>query len=123
MTVIKLDTDWIQGQLVWLSDRHENQFRNCCDGEVRFGPWSLLNRRIREGLTLKRGESVSGYLAFILGKVVPLSAGGKLSATLWCEDQFGRSYPYSLEFDNSQMISGAGDTYCQFVSAAQLNAT
>jgi hypothetical protein len=114
---IKLETDWIQGQLVWLSGQPEYQFRNCCGGEVRFGQWSLLNRRIREGLTLKRGESVSGYLAFILSNVVPLGAGGKLSATLLCEDQFGRSYPYSLELDNSQTISGAGDTYCQFVSA------
>jgi hypothetical protein len=114
--------NWSHEPILWLNDckRHERYcLHNCCQGEVRLVSSNVLNHRIH-GLTLKRDQSVSGYLALILDQVVPTSAGSQLEATLSFEDPLGRSYPYSLLLNNTQQITGSGDGYCRFLTADQL---
>jgi len=113
--------NWLHGPMHWLNycERHERYcLHNCCQGEIRFS--NVLNSSIQCGLALKRDQSVSGYVAVILDKVVPTSAGSQLELTLSFVDPLGRCYPYSLLLNNAQQIKGRGDGYCRFLTANEL---
>ncbi len=90
----------------------------CCGGQIRL-QGSLLNRIISRGVILKRNQSLSGYIALSFRQKIAPSAE-KLEAILLINDRFGRSYPYSFAFVNTQQITGAGDSECCFLSAEQV---
>lgn len=91
---------------------------DCCRGQIRLRG-SLLNSIVSRGVVLKRNQSLSGYIALSFCQKIAPSAE-KLEAILLINDKFGRSYPYSFAFVNTQQITGAGDSECCFLSAEQV---
>jgi|SRR5271166_1581404 len=118
---IRLQANWLPSSLGWpnyCSCHAKHCFHDCCGGDVRLAPGGLLTK-LYWG-PLKRGDEVSGYLAYILRGVVPPSAGRKLEASLLLTDELDRHYPYGLVLENSQRITGDGDAYCCFYSKNEI---